>query len=195
MRVNNAEVAWDLRTPVDPEGKTTLPSGDRDPAPFSPPRSSPRPLPSTTHAHRKSAPCWVSLKASAGVALGCDGAGRCARAEAEAGRLPGRDALSRLPSGDSPRLSVESCGRVRFSRFFIFYFFYFFGPSSVSSARTVGVFPRGVPFLDSLREGRAKGKMAGWERDGVSRGKAGADRPGGKRAASTGGARNGTEGA
>lgn len=74
-------------------------------------------------------------------------------------------------------------------------FLNFFGPSSVSSARTVGVFPRGVPFLDSLREGRAKGKMAGWERDGVSRGKARADRPGGKRAASRGGARNGMEGA
>lgn len=32
------------------------------------------------------------------------------------------DALSRLPSGDRPRLSVESCGRA---------FFSLFGPSSV----------------------------------------------------------------
>ena len=32
-------------------------------------------------------------------------------------------------------------------------FSYFFGPSSVSSARTAGVFSRGVPFLDSLRGG------------------------------------------
>ena len=141
MPVNNAEVDWDLRTPEDPEGKTTLPSGDRDPAPFSPSCPSPRPLPSTTHAHRKSAPCWVSLKASAGVALGCDGAGRCERAEAEAGRLPGRDALSRLPSGDSPRLSVESCGRVRFSRFFkIFWAFVGeFGPNGgcISEGRPI----------------------------------------------------------
>lgn len=87
--------------------------------------------------------------------LCCDGGGRSELRRRRGGN-PSRDALLRLPSGDSSRLSVESCGRVAFSRFFVFFFLPFVGEFG--------------PFLDGLkgREGRAKGRMVGWERDGVS---------------------------
>lgn len=53
--------------------------------------------------NRKPAPCWVSLKASAGVELRCDGGGSCEQAEPEARRCPGRGCFVASPGRQQAR--------------------------------------------------------------------------------------------
>lgn len=81
----------------DEDEETTLPGRECDftpcraPFPLRPPPLTQLPrAPSATHAHRKPAPCWISLKASAGVAFRCDGGAGLEQAEPGAGRCPGR---------------------------------------------------------------------------------------------------------
>lgn len=73
--------------------------------------------PSTTHARREPAPCWVRLKARAGVALRCDGGGCCERAEPEARRwLTGMlCGVSRRATGLGVRRAVVRSVRFYFS--------------------------------------------------------------------------------
>lgn len=74
--------------------------------------------PSATHAHREPAPCWVSLKARAGVALRCDGGGCCERAEPEARRGPTGMlcCVSRRATGLGSRRAVVKCACLFLSR-------------------------------------------------------------------------------